>query len=273
MKLNDDVPDLPRLGTVNRRQRRAPAWAARHLQSHRMAGTFFSKHSFFGVLALCGLLASASGQGWVHFANRVPGLVDAPVSGCSGLLSGAGYTAQLFGGPAGAADNNLMALLPQTFFRTTPSQAGIVTNVDVVVPGVAPGRVARLQMRVWENRGGTIQSWLAAVHDPTLQSGASPSFDSPPLTPQNTSEPVVLTGLRSFTLCPLRFSTPVPLGNGVYSIGLSAVPGRAYAIETASNLVDWLPLLTITNAAATVQFKVTNAPLLRARFYRARVAP
>ena len=233
--------------------------------------------SLIPSLVFCALLAgaSASGQGWVYFANRVdltPG-VDEPVSGCSGLLLGTGYTAQLFGGSAGTADINLMALTPKTTFQTTPAQAGYVISVAVVVPSVAPGQIARLQMRVWDNRGGTVTSWQAATNYPTVQSGTSPSFDSPPLTSLTTSEPVILTGLQSFSICPLRLSAPVPLGNGVFSIRVTGAPGQSYVIQTASNLEDWLPLFTVTNVSGTNQFNVTNAPPLPARFYRARVAP
>ena len=227
------------------------------------------------VLTLLGMLvaASASGQGWVYFANYLPGTLNEPVSGCSGLLLGSGYTAQLFAGPAGTPDNNLLALTPVTSFRTDPSQAGRIISVSVVVPTVAAGQVARLQMRVWDNRGGTITSWLAASSNPTVQVGASIAFDSPPLTPQNTSEPVVLTGLRSFSICQTHLSAPIPVGNSVYSMNLTGVPGRGYVIEAGTNLVHWLPLFTLTNISSSLTFNVTNAPPVRARFYRARVAP
>ena len=58
-----------------------------------------------------------------------------------------------------------------------------------------------------------------------------------------------------------------------YSMRLTGFAPRSYVIETASNLVTWLPLFTITNVSGMVQFTVTNAPPLKARFYRARVAP
>ncbi|MEY2410780.1 MAG: hypothetical protein QOF48_3450, partial [Verrucomicrobiota bacterium] len=218
---------------------------------------------------------NASGQGWVYFANHVNGALDAPVSGCSGLLSGTGFTAQLFGGPAGTTDSSLAALTPQAPFNSAPATPGIVKGpaAGVVVPGVPAGQVARIQLRVWDNRGGTITSWAAAVANPTISSGASPSFDSPPLTPQNTAEPVILTGLQSFTICPLRLSIPSALGNGVYSIQALGTAGQQYEIETSSTLTNWVSLFPVTNVSGVVQFRVTNAPPLKARFYRARIGP
>ena len=140
----------------------------------------------------------------------------------------------------------------------------------VVVPGVAPGQIARLQLRAWDNRGGTLTSWQAATGNPAVDFGASPSFD---LTTQSTAEGAILTGLRSFSICHGRLSSPVPAGNGVFSIQLTGNPGQAYVIETATNLMTWLPLQPFTNVSGMDSFTVTNAPPLRARFYRARLTP
>jgi len=231
-----------------------------------------SRTLLFGALLAA---VPAWSQGWVYFANYVPATLNEPVSGCSGFLLGNGYTAQLFAGPPGTPDNSLLGLNPVTTFRTDPSQTGRVVSVSVVVPFVPAGQVARLQMRVWDNRGGTITSWQAALGNSGVDVGASVAFDSPPLTPQNTSEPVLLTGLRRFSICQTHLSSPVPvpLANGVYSLDLTGIPGRGYVIQTGTNLVNWAPLFTVTNSSSTLQFQVTNAPSVRARFYRARVAP
>jgi hypothetical protein len=53
---------------------------------------------------------------------------------------------------------------------------------------------------------------------------------------------------------------------------LSGEPGNNYVLEISSNLLDWTNLVTLSNAAGTVEFiddPATNAQ----RNYRARLAP
>ena len=87
------------------------------------------------------------------------------------------------------------------------------------------------------------------------------------------SEPAILTGLRRFSICQTHLSTPVPIGPGVYSMNLTGVPGRQYAIDSGTDLAHWTPLFTIVNSSSDQPFTVTNAPFAGTRFYRARVAP
>src|ERR671924_154860 len=75
-------------------------------------------------------------QGEVNFNNRA-GTVDARVTFCDGGGIGAGFTAQLFGGPEGGA---LTPLVPTLTFRTSSAAAMGYTQGGVVVsvPGVPP---------------------------------------------------------------------------------------------------------------------------------------
>ena len=67
---------------------------------------------------------------------------------------GAGYSAQLFGGPEGTALPNLTPLFPTTTFRTSSAAAqGYVNGVVVEVPGVAPGQRATLVMTLFLTGG------------------------------------------------------------------------------------------------------------------------
>src|SRR5262250_2748506 len=100
------------------------------------------------ILTVAAVMVSvaAFAQGQVTFNNRVSGVVDARVTFDGGPNAGqgvgAGYTAQLFGGPEGGA---LTALTPTTTFRTSSAAAqGYVNGVDVTVPGVAAGAKASL---------------------------------------------------------------------------------------------------------------------------------
>jgi hypothetical protein len=103
------------------------------------------------IIALAALMVSvaAYGQGQFAFNNRVPPDINArfvlSTDPATGL--GAGYTVQLFGGPAGGT---LVALDPaSTTFRTTSAATqGYVNPVTVTVPGVAPGASADIRLTV-----------------------------------------------------------------------------------------------------------------------------
>lgn len=103
------------------------------------------------------------------------------------------------------------SLLPSSGLATFNSGllSGFITppgNVPIPMP---PGMMARLQVRAWDNRRGTVRSWEQAVADPTVARGASASIivglggqQIPPL------PPTLLTGLESFNLhLPLRLAT------------------------------------------------------------------
>ncbi|MGC8887971.1 MAG: immunoglobulin domain-containing protein, partial [Verrucomicrobiia bacterium] len=77
-------------------------------------------------------------------------------------LQGIGYSAQLYGGPAGTPEDQLQPACPMTVFRTGTA-AGYVIQTDVYIPGVMPGENATLQLRVWDNQTTTIQSYEAAL--------------------------------------------------------------------------------------------------------------
>ncbi len=182
-----------------------------------------------GVL-LCAATVFAQGQ--IEFNTRILGMVMAPVympqlddpslqlhgqsaagvpAGTTGYTGGPipaaigpNFTAQLFGGPLGTADASLVPCFPSTTFRTQTALAGFVVAppTPVTLPGVPPGFQARLQLRVWDNRGGTITSWadaLQAAADGTLMLGDSLAFDSLPLGGGTTLSPILI-GLTSFNL-------------------------------------------------------------------------
>ena len=126
-------------------------------------------------------------------------------------LAGTGFTATLWGLESsqivGDDCNNNLVLIGTTTFRTTTSGnfAGTVSQPasPSVVPGVVNGdQRGEFQMRVWDNRGGTILTW-----DQALSSGTGFMYSdlfivpfalggtlSPPNTPPN------LQGLQSFQI-------------------------------------------------------------------------
>lgn len=137
--------------------------------------------------------------GTVYFNNRVIAAgVDAPVFEADGTtpLAGPAYLAQLYAGPT---PDTLEPVGAAVSFRTGAG-AGYITGGVVVIPGVAPGAQAYVQMRVWESaRGPDYPSALRAGGKtgvsnvlPLVTGGAG----SPP------SFPADLVGLESFRIEP-----------------------------------------------------------------------
>jgi hypothetical protein len=158
------------------------------------------------ALTSVAVVATSYAQGTVNFNNRVVGVVVAQIYDVDGTtgLAGTGYTAQLFGGAQGTAADQLTALTPATDFRTGNAAGFINSPGAVVVTGVAGGGTATLQVRAWDNQGGTLTSFDDAMaagaaygsSDPFDVAGLGDPSASPPTTPPN------LVGLTSFSLVP-----------------------------------------------------------------------
>ena len=78
----------------------------------------------------------------------------------NGPLLGSGYTFAFFAGPAGSPSNAL-TLCAQTTFRTGVA-LGLVSGGTVSIPGTFGGDQATFQIRVWNNQGGTLNTWAQA---------------------------------------------------------------------------------------------------------------
>lgn len=186
------------------------------------------------LLTLTILTAAVSGfsQGQVIFNNRIAGVVDARIYGpeptdatvsktgnpSTGVpagttvyggaqLAGTGFYAALVGGPLGTPDNSLApALTGGTNALSVFSTLGRVVqpgSPDPSIQGVLPGTSARLGLRVWDNRGRTVNTWAAVLSDDSVLRGQY-YFDSAPLGGGIVAS-APLTGLQSFNLF-----TPVP---------------------------------------------------------------
>lgn len=160
------------------------------------------------ILAVAAVMVSvaAFAQGTVTFNNRVTGVVDARVTFADGSGGvGAGYTAQLYGGPEGGA---LAALTPTTTFRTSSAAAlGYVNAVVVEVPGVAGSSKASLQMKVFSD-ATKAEVGASAPFVVTLGGGQLP--------------PANLVGLTAFTV-----SGGAPVIPEPSTIALAAIGGAA----------------------------------------------
>jgi hypothetical protein len=123
------------------------------------------------------------------------------------LLNGGGFTFALFGGPSSAVDPASLSFLASTSFRSATGNvlpAGLVTGgLVVTIPGVDAGQQAKFELRAWDNRGGTIQTWTQVLADPTILRGASGLVLSGPLGGITSGGPVSTpssTGWSSFNI-------------------------------------------------------------------------
>jgi hypothetical protein len=139
----------------------------------------------FGAVSSFVAVPSARAQGYVNFSTRVSGIVVAHVYGvgdatqltgntptetpagvqvyAGALLAGTGFSAQLFGGPQGTLEDALVAIGAPSAFRTGPNLGGTPAPQVLSVPVVPPGGTGVFQVRPWNNAGGTIVTWNAAV--------------------------------------------------------------------------------------------------------------
>jgi hypothetical protein len=89
------------------------------------------------------------------------------------LLLGTGYTFALWGGSS--ADG--LTQVATTGFRTTTG--GLTPAASIAtIPNVPGGGIATLQVRVWDNRGGTVDTWAKVLADPSVARGSSEIFQS-----------------------------------------------------------------------------------------------
>src|SRR5262249_20101157 len=117
-------------------------------------------------------------------------------------LLGTGYTAALYGGPLGANADQLVLLATSMFYLSPPALAGFIQPLALAptVPGVTAGERATFELRVWNNLGGTVNSWAAVLASDCAERGTSGLFSPPdPLTVPPTL-PINLVGLTSFNL-------------------------------------------------------------------------
>jgi len=202
------------------------------------------------TLALVGIGISAYPQGQVVFQNLIGGTnasssIRAPIFGpeptdpsraitgqssqnnsfppgstvyTGPLLAGTGFSAELWAGPSGAAESALTPVANTIATFRTGAANGYIIGSTPTIAGVDANQVATLQVRAWDNKGGTLTSWAAVLADPTALRGASPLFTATlgggPVTPPN------MTGLVSFNIHSL---VPEPSVVAIGAIGLGAL--------------------------------------------------
>lgn len=183
--------------------------------------------------------ATMFGQGSITFNNNVTGVFRAPIYNVDttdstiakagqtsagtptgstvytgALLQGTGWTVGFYAG----TDASHLSLLGTSNFRTSSTgalPAGIFsTTPTVTVPGVLAGAAAAFQIRVWDNKGGTITTWEQAsplwMVSPGFAAGQTGVITSGPLGGTDAANNIfatpTATGWTSFQLT----AAPVP---------------------------------------------------------------
>jgi hypothetical protein len=143
-----------------------------------------------------------------------------------GLLSGPGFTLALFAGAQGTASDQLrLAGSAPLRSGATPTALpnGLITTLQALpIDGVAPGGIAQLEIRAWDNRGGTVDTWAKVLADPTVARGTSGTFLSGSLGGVGPDGPILppnTTGWQSFGL----FVVPEPSTIALAVLGLGSV--------------------------------------------------
>jgi len=207
------------------------------------------------IILLVAFLASAGSifaQGTLQIGNIFTGVLRAPIYGpdpadpylmTSGqsalgnppgstvyggpLLSGTGYTVALFAGPAGSTESALQLATTTTFRTGTSLPAGTFFTMTLPIPGVGSGQVAALQVRAWDNVGGTVSSWAQVLANNAVARGTSALFASAPLGGPNPAggppiTPPEMLGWTSFNI----YQVPEPSVLALGALGLLALVVR-----------------------------------------------
>jgi len=181
----------------------------------------------------------AFAQGTVVFNNIVSGQVRAPVFGpevgdpfralqgnraadqppvggtqvyTGPLLAGTGFSAQIWGGPLGSPEDSLQAALPIKNFRTGAAAGFVVSTGDATLANVPINQRATLQLRAWDNMGGTILTWQQVLLNDAIPRGVSGLFAPSDVVGGGLNPPPNLVGLQSFNIHAVPEPSVIALG-------------------------------------------------------------
>jgi len=206
------------------------------------------------LAALMALTSGAFAQGTVIIVSRIAGSLYAPVylpepsdpslviqgNAANGLpagtatygggyVVGTGFTAELWGGASAASLQAATGTGARASFRTSTS-AGVIGTIDpatingaATITGVPGNSIATLQLRVWDNQGGTITSWADALAAGVAH-GVSATYLSPNLGGTDPGggpdiTPTQAVNLRSFNLQ----AVPEPTTLAMLGLGAAAL--------------------------------------------------
>lgn len=158
------------------------------------------KKTILAVALLGAMITSSQAQGFISFSNLGGGIV-APVLGTDGVtrLAGDGYTAELWVADAGVTDvNSFTAVANSQRGFDSGTFAGFIAGraSPLQVEGVGNDQTRNWLVRAWDNQGGAVTSWEAAL----VRGQSGVLTDVGPLQGATSPEIPVLTGLESFSM-------------------------------------------------------------------------
>jgi hypothetical protein len=203
----------------------------------------------------------------VSFNNRVVGSVVAPITSSGVGLLGTDFTAALYVGPAGTTDPYQLTLLDTTTFRTAAAGAGFVNpKSPYLPPATTPGTGYTFEVRAWDNKAGTVNSWAEVIADPTAMRGSSGLF-TPPV--QAGQPEMYLIGMPSFAIsvltAPMLSISREPQGTNVPPGGTIALDVGYFAWPEPT--IQWRLFGTNLPGAASASLLVPNATFANAGPY------
>lgn len=185
------------------------------------------------ALAACvSLVGLVHGQGTVDFKNLGVGL-NAPVylpGTTTGVPGGTAYTIQLFWGAGGAATANDVATW-NSLGTTAFSAAGLFLAGGTKTIAAADMAAATLRpwikLNVWENKGGTLATYDAAVAAATVANPINAGLQTfklgMDLGNPNTSPPGTPPALMGMTAFALTAVVPEPATLALLALGAAAL--------------------------------------------------
>ena len=123
----------------------------------------------------------------------------------------------------------------------------------------------------WQRNGATILPQGAATM--TIANAQLADSGNYTVVVTNLAQPAGILSSNAVVMVftPPRLQSPRLAPNGDFQFNLLGDAGRNYDLEGTTNLSTWTRLTTISNVTGSVAVTTTNAPLERARFYRARL--
>lgn len=134
------------------------------------------------------------------------------------LLTGTGYTFAVYYGAATVNDPSALVLLTTSTFRTGPASGLVTAQYGLIVPGIAPGEQARLQVRVWDNAGGTVTAYNSSIFR-----GQSAMFLSGVLGGFGTGGPILPPDIVGWSSFNIHSVIPEPNTFVLASLGVGAL--------------------------------------------------
>lgn len=146
----------------------------------------------------------------------------------------------------------------------------------VVAPGAAfPGGATEPTLPMQSGQSITLSNWpagnyLAEWYDPATANRLGQTRATTSNTVLRLPLPDFSVDLAGILHPPPRLALPGYDANTGYHFALQSETGGRYQIESSTNLLQWQPLILVTNATGSMTLTDVSAPVLPQQFYRAR---